>query len=372
MKSFQEFLTEAPLAEYDPSDAGERKTKTGKPILNKQGRPLSSFSPIDIKLIKNPKNQKKLEKVLAQFKQDFRFFFADFAGSNKFHEMGELKEEDVIKGDIGGYGVTAETSERMVKYLQQVGLVGENKKFTDKANKSISVIYTTNVGDAKVGLTPWIILHRMGHSMNRGNSSAHRATFIEHFVNNIKPEIYEFLTSNYTPDSDVYKSDAEYDRAKRNINEFLKHLMSKDTYGDKALAPIFEFFKIFGNFNTAKRTREKEEGKGKNTPAVVKEARAYEFLYESFVSFLWYAENSRNVWEDEEEEGKKKYPFIRKIPEKIKMNEIKLALSDKFVAEQAESYMKNMISNGIRGVDRMFESMVKKIDGKMIGKIFIM
>ena len=54
------------------------------------------------------------------------------------------------------------------------------------------------------------------------------------------------------------------------------------------------------------------------------------------------------------------------------MNEIKLALSDKFVAEQAESYMKNMISNGIRGVDRMFESMVKKIDGKMIGKIFIM
>ena len=147
--------------------------------------------------------------------------------------------------------------------------------------------------------------------------------------------------------------------------------MSKDTYGDKALAPIFEFFKIFGNFNTAKRTREKEEGKGKNTPAVVKEARAYEFLYESFVSFLWYAENSRNVWEEEEEE-KKKYPFIRKIPEKIKMNEIKLALSDKFVAEQAESYMKNMISNGIRGVDRMFESMVKKIDDKMIGKIFIM
>ena len=27
MKSFQEFLTEAPLAEYDPSDAGERKSK---------------------------------------------------------------------------------------------------------------------------------------------------------------------------------------------------------------------------------------------------------------------------------------------------------------------------------------------------------
>ena len=37
MKSFQEFLTEAPLAEYDPSDVGERKTKTGKPALNKKG-----------------------------------------------------------------------------------------------------------------------------------------------------------------------------------------------------------------------------------------------------------------------------------------------------------------------------------------------
>ena len=54
------------------------------------------------------------------------------------------------------------------------------------------------------------------------------------------------------------------------------------------------------------------------------------------------------------------------------MNGIKLALADEFVGEQAEQYYKNMIANGIRGVDRMFESMVKKIDDKMIGKIFIM
>lgn len=356
MKSFQEFLTEAPLAEYDPSDVGERKTKTGKPALNKKGERLSSFSSTDRKLVKNPKTQAKLEKVFKAFKHDFRLFFADFAGSNKFHEMGELREQEVIKGEIG-YDTP---SAKMIEYLQKVGLVGENKKFTDKTKKSISIIYTTNIGDSKVGLTPWILLHRMGHSMNRNQ---YPTAFTDQFVNNIKPEIYEFLTSNYSPDEDVYKSDAEFDRAERNKNEFLKYLRSKDTYGDKALAPVFEFFKIFGNFNTAKRTQEYEGGKGKRTKAVVRKERAYEFLYDSFVSFLWYAENSRNVWE---EEGKT-LPFrfkFGKLPEKITINGIKLALADEFVGEQAEQYYKNMIANGIRGVDRMFDSMV--------GKIFIM
>ena len=360
MKSFQEFLTEAPLAEYDPSDVGERKTKTGKPALNKKGERLSSFSSTDRKLVKNPKTQAKLEKVFKAFKHDFRLFFADFPGSKKFHEKGELREEEVMKSKIG-YDTP---SSKLIEYLQKVELVGENKKFTDKAKKSISIIYTTNIGDSKVGLTPWILLHRMGHSMNRSQYPTFGpAAFTEQFVNNIKPEIYEFLTSNYSPDEDVYKSDAEFDRAERNKNEFLKYLRSKDTYGDKALAPVFEFFKIFGNFNTAKRTQEYEGGKGRRTKAVVKKERAYEFLYDSFVSFLWYAENSRNVWE---EEGKT-LPFrfkLGKLPEKITINGIKLALADEFVGEQAEEYYKNMIANGIRGVDKMFDSMV--------GKIFIM
>ena len=351
MKSFQEFLTEAPLAEYDPSDVGERKTKTGKPALYKKGERLSSFSSTDRKLVKNPKTKAKLEKVFKAFKHDFRLFFADFAGSNKFHEHGELRPDQIAKGQISYGG----SDDKMIEYLQKVGLVGENKKLTDKAKKSISIIYTTNVGDSKVGLTPWILLHRMGHAMNR--SSKYPAAFTGQFVENIKFDIYEFLTHNYTPDEDVYKSDKDYERVEKQKNEFLKYLRSKDYLNDKALAPIFEFFKIFGNFNTAKRTAAYEQGQGKRTKAVVKKDRAFEFLYDSFVSFLWYAQNSRDVWE--EEEGKT-LPFrfkLGKLPTKIKLNGMHLALADEYVGEQAEGYYKNMISNGIRGVDKMFDSM---------------
>ena len=41
-----------------------------------------------------------------------------------------------------------------------------------------------------------------------------------------------------------------------------------------------------------------------------------------------------------------------------------LSLTDEFVAQQAEEYMKNMISNGVRTVEKMFDSFE--------GKIFLM
>jgi len=358
MKSFQEFLTEAPLAEYDPSDVGARKTKTGAPVLNKKGDPLSSFSKIDIKLITNPKTKTKLEKVLKAFKHDFRFFFTDFSGSKKLHETGELKEEEIGRGRINFYDDPA--SGKMIKFLQEKGLVGENKKFTDKTKKSISIVFTTNIGDSKVGMTPWIILHRMGHSMNR-TYATEKTLFAEHVVSNIKFNIYEFLINNYMPDKDFYKSEKDLEKAKSKLNEYLNPLNSKNTYTSQQLMPVYEFFIEFGNFNTAKRTREKQEGIGKTTKAVVKPDRAYEFLYESFVSFLWYAQNSRDVWE--EEEGKT-LPLRFKpetLPEKIELNGISLAFSDKYVAQQAEGYYKNMISSVISGIDKMFDSMVGKI-----------
>ena len=65
MKSFSQFLTEAPMAEYDDSAVGNRRTKTGKPILKKNEKPVSSFSEKDRRLIKSDRTKGKLEKVAA-------------------------------------------------------------------------------------------------------------------------------------------------------------------------------------------------------------------------------------------------------------------------------------------------------------------
>lgn len=348
MKSFQQFLTEAPLADYDDSDVGERKTKSGKPAVNKKGETLSSFSKTDRKLVKNPKTKAKLEKVLKIFKEDFRIYFADFQGSRKFHETGEFIE----------YSFKEDYNKKMTEYLQSKDLIGENNKLTEKAKKSISIVYTTNIGDSKVGLTPWIILHRMGHALNRGSTRFGRV-FTDKFTEAIQPEIFNFMRDNYSLDEDVYDNlnENQFAAVEDRYYNSLRNIM-KDKFPNEGL---YEFFKLFGNFNSARKTMQHAKGKSKRTKAVVKLERYYEFLYDLFVAFVWYAENSKNVWDEEGEPRKLPFNFVDNLPRKIKFLNYSLALSDDYVAQQAEDYMKLMISNGIKSVEDMFEAAKGKI-----------
>ena len=364
MKSFSQFLIEAPLDELEYSSVRNRP----KDPRNKKGEKISSFSTTDDKLIRNPKNQEKLFKALKSFRHSFRILFADFQGSANYHENGELSE----------YTLKRPVNKKMVDFLKAHGFINNDFKFTEKTKKSITIVYTTNRGDAKVGLTPWLILHRMGHAFNANASAPEeeereeegpeeektptRDTFAKTFVNEVRRDIYDFMESNYLLDEDAYgeMSDSRFQDLNVRRREILKNIV-RDKFPNEGL---WEFFTKFGNFNSAKRTEAHAQGKGKRTKAVVRKERYFEYIYDLFVAFVWYAENSRNVWEEDDEPGTLPYRFVGKLPEKINFMGLKLALTDEFVAEQAEGYMKNMISNGVRNVEKMFD--------EFEGKIFLM
>ena len=349
MKSFKTFLTEAPMAEYDDSAVGNRRTKTGKLILKKNEKPLSSFTEKDRRLIKSDKTKSKLEKVLKAFKQDFRIFFADFAGSNKWSEWGFFSNGDL------------KAENKMNDYLERIGLLSPTGGLTEKAKKSINVVYVNNVGDQKIGMTPWIIMHRLGHGLNRGGS---KSVFYNNFVESIRYEIYEFLNDNYMPDEDRYKTDRGYDQADEAWKARLRTLRTKNVNDGQDI--IHWFFRTFGNFNSARQTEKFERGEGKRTKGTVKYERFYEFLYDAFVAFVWYASGTRNVWE-EEPPGTLPFKFeLEKLPQKLTykgsgMGSIALAISDDFVMEQAVSYYKKMISNTERAIGKMFDEAEGKI-----------
>ncbi len=351
MQTFQTilegFLSEAPLDNYDDRDVGERKDSKGRYVTNKKGERVSSFSRTDKKLIQNPKNKEKLVKIFKAFKHKFNFVFADFQGSKNYHEKGELSK----------YELNRPENKKIVQYLQQMGYISNDLQPTAKSKDSITIVYTTNIGDSKIGMTPWILLHRMGHAFNSGTLT--RDKFAEKFVNEIRRDIYDFMESNYLLDEDKYgeMSDSRYQNLDAKRREVIKNI-ARDKFPNEGL---WEFFTKFGNFNSAKRTEAHAQGKAKRTKAVVRKERYFEYVYDLFVAFVWYAENSRNVWEEDDEPGALPYRFVGKLPEKINFMGLNLALTDEFVAEQAEGYMKNMISNGVRNVEKMFDEFEGKI-----------
>ena len=344
MKSFQQFLAEAPLAQYKDDDVGNRKTPTGKEPKKK----VSSFGKKDQRLIKSPRTKEKLEKVLKAFRHDFRIFFADFQGSKNWSEHGFLSDSE-LKG-----------KSKMNDYLEKVGLLSPTGDLTPMAKKSINVVYVSNIGDQKIGMTPWIILHRLGHGLNRGSKSA----FYSNFVEDIRYEIYEFLMDNYMPDEDRYKTDRGYDQALEAWQARLRTLRTKNINDGQDI--IHWFFRTFGNFNSAKQTEKYEQGRSKRTKATVKYDRFYELLYDAFVAFVWYAQGTKDVWE-EEPPGTLPFKFeLDKLPKKLTykgsgMGSISLAISDEFVMDQAISYYKKMISNTERSIVKMFDQAEGKI-----------
>jgi len=349
MKSFSQFLIEAPLDSYDDKDVANRRTRKGKLILNKRERPKSSFSRADQAKIKNPRTKNTLARVLKEFKQSFRIYFGDFEGSNRWSEHGVVND-DILKAES-----------KLNDYLERANILSPTGGLTAQAKKSINVVYVNNVGDQKIGMTPWIIMHRLGHGLNRGGSES---AFYSNFVEGIRYEIYEFLMDNYTPDEDRYKTDIGYDQALKAWKARLITLRTKNINDGQDI--IHWFLRTFGNFNSAKQTDKFEQGAGKRNKGTVKYDRFYELLYETFVAFVWYASGTKNVWEEEPPD---KLPFrfeLDKLPEKLVyrgsgMGSISLAISDKFVMEQAVSYYKRMISNTESSINKMFDSVVGKV-----------
>jgi hypothetical protein len=127
----QEFITEAPLADYQP--LGD---------FNKPG----PFRGPDKRLIPHPTNQLKTQKFLSNSPYDFRLFFSNIPGTGRYSENGPMDPETVkiIFGD-------------------------EGEKIVAGNEDAITIVYVGNKGDSKVMLTPWIMAHRFGHAIQAGH-----------------------------------------------------------------------------------------------------------------------------------------------------------------------------------------------------------
>ena len=189
-----------------------------------------SFTGVDKKLVPHPKNIQKATKFFEQTPYDFRLFFANISGLGKYSETGPMSPEQI----------------RKIFNKEQAD------EIINGSEDAITVIYVNNVGDRKVMMTPWIMAHRFGHSIQagaRGNRTWSAWTEVEkHFFTQINQIL------------------AEYYGLRR----------ATDFYSDRTINWNVgrEYNALFNAIGTQRSSRERQIN------------RPYEFMYEMFAQYL--------------------------------------------------------------------------------------
>lgn len=128
----RDIITEAPLADYQP--LGD---------FNKPG----PFRAVDKRLITHPTTQLKTARFLENTPYDFRLFFSNISGT-------------AVTGQESG---AADAASIIKKFGPTVG-----QQILDGHEDAITVVFLGNSGADKVMMTPWIMAHRLGHSVQGG------------------------------------------------------------------------------------------------------------------------------------------------------------------------------------------------------------
>lgn len=138
----------------------------------------SSFrDPIDRKLLTSPRGVEKIRRQWEKTPFDFDIYLVNDRRVNKpeFREVGEVDLEFV---------------------RDELQLTPE--EVPDPDRNSITVIYTSNTGDQRKMATGWILAHRLGHALRRGNGSTSRHW--NYFANNLRKRIADFVQRVYNID----------------------------------------------------------------------------------------------------------------------------------------------------------------------------
>jgi hypothetical protein len=135
-------------------------------LIGKWNKPGQGYSPQDVGILTNPAAVEKIHKKWSNTKENFDFYFVKQPGASQYVEIGEVTPEwvkDKLKLDI-------------------------------QPNPSnITVIFTNNRGDEKVPMTAWIMAHRMGHALRRGNHW-------ENFASHLQRDFAHILRGAYNYD----------------------------------------------------------------------------------------------------------------------------------------------------------------------------
>ena len=214
-----EILSEMPLASYQPIGNFEKP---------------GPFRATDRKLVTHPVNQLKAVKFFEQTPYDFRLFFSNVPGTQKYSETGEVNA-DKLRDMLG--------PENAAQIL-------------DGSNDAITVVFVGNSGVNKVMLTPWMMAHRFGHAIQASERKNTRwSTWAE-------AEKYFFTTINSMLEDQYNKKDTS-------DPFFTTNRFRTVNYN---LTP--EYNALFNAIGTQRSSRSNE----------IK--RPYEFLYEIFAQYL--------------------------------------------------------------------------------------
>lgn len=209
-----EILSEAPLVDYEP--------------LGDFEKPGAFRQPVDRKLVTHPVNIQKIYKFFEKTPYNFRIFPINTKGLTKFSESGTKTPEEIKQI----FGKDAE-------------------KIINGHENAITIVYIGNAGAERVMLTPWMMAHRFGHTIQASTRQGQNAAWS-------KAESYFFKSINEILDM-MYSKTA---RAPSYSTSQIKWDMSP------------EYNALFNAIGTQRSSRSNQ----------IK--RPYEFLYELFAQYL--------------------------------------------------------------------------------------
>jgi hypothetical protein len=111
-----------------------------------ENAPLHMYDKSSTKMLNNPNYAEKVKTKWSKIDQDIDMYFVRSKQAKRYREIGEISPEFVKEG------------------------LGLDIPINDN---NITIIFTNNVGDEKVPLTPWIIAHRFAHALARIHKSSH-------------------------------------------------------------------------------------------------------------------------------------------------------------------------------------------------------
>lgn len=188
-------------------------------LLGKWNKPGQGYTAQDVGILTNPAAVEKIHKKWSNTKENFDFYFVKQPGTRPFSEEGEVTPE----------------------------WVKQNLKLDIQPNPSnITVIFTSNRGDEKVPMTAWIMAHRMGHAIRRGNNQW------ENFANEIERDFIRILREAYhfEHQGSYYGMDNEQSRQKYRLdqNALLALAQAVGTMRSARMGNLRNFYEIAYEF----------------------------------------------------------------------------------------------------------------------------
>jgi hypothetical protein len=138
----------------------------------------SSFGDIDRKLLTSPKGVEKIRRQWENTPYNFDMYLVNDPRINKsrFREVG-IVNMDFVRDEMG---ITP-------------------KEIPDPDRNTITIIYTSNTGAERYMASGWILAHRLGHAIARGND--YIAKMWGEFINRLRRRVASILDRVYNIDT---------------------------------------------------------------------------------------------------------------------------------------------------------------------------